>query len=107
MRTVVAIHNSVNERAWQEVMAWEHLHCRQCAEAKLKKFQGKPDQLSPKARMINLMVRGEGGAVEGRGGGEVGGLVLMDKYWWLVVVGFLVLPVSYSHATAVPHCWWW
>ncbi|GFR52758.1 hypothetical protein Agub_g15370 [Astrephomene gubernaculifera] len=55
MRSVVAIHNSVNERAWREVMAWERLHCQECAEPRLKRFQGRPSDLSPKARLLNFM----------------------------------------------------
>jgi cytochrome c heme-lyase len=26
MRTIVPIHNTVNERAWQEILEWEKLH---------------------------------------------------------------------------------
>lgn len=57
MHTVVGIHNTVNERAWAEVMAWERMHCASCPEPKLKKFMGRPADLSPKARILNLAVR--------------------------------------------------
>ncbi|EFJ46794.1 hypothetical protein VOLCADRAFT_75232 [Volvox carteri f. nagariensis] len=55
MRNVVAIHNSVNERAWREVMAWERLHCEECPNPRLKRFQGRPSDLSPKARLLNFV----------------------------------------------------
>ncbi|GIM03473.1 hypothetical protein Vretimale_8249 [Volvox reticuliferus] len=54
MRSVVAIHNTVNERAWREVMAWERLHCDECSAPRLKRFQGRPSDLSPKARLLNF-----------------------------------------------------
>ena len=57
MKSVVAIHNSVNERAWREVMAWEALHASECATPRLKKFQGRPSDYSPKARLLNTLVR--------------------------------------------------
>ncbi|PNH03274.1 putative cytochrome c-type heme lyase [Tetrabaena socialis] len=58
MHSVVSIHNAVNERAWNEVMAWERLHCDRCPNPRLKKFQGRPSDLSPKARLLNFVVRG-------------------------------------------------
>lgn len=58
MHNVVAIHNTVNERAWREVMAWERLHCDECPMPRLKRFQGRPSDLSPKARLLNFVVGG-------------------------------------------------
>mmetsp|Transcript_19009 Transcript_19009/g.53221 ORF Transcript_19009/g.53221 Transcript_19009/m.53221 type:complete len:378 (+) Transcript_19009:12-1145(+) len=56
MPMVVAIHNSVNERAWSEVMAWESRHKQACPTGpKLKRFLGKPNELSPKARILNFL----------------------------------------------------
>ncbi|GLC53213.1 hypothetical protein PLESTB_000720400 [Pleodorina starrii] len=55
MRSVVAIHNGVNERAWREVMAWERLHCDECPQPRLKRFQGRPSDLTPKARLLNFV----------------------------------------------------
>lgn len=55
MGTVVAIHNAVNERAWREVMQWEALHAGSCPEPKLARFEGKPRDFSPKARMLNFI----------------------------------------------------
>lgn len=59
MNKVVAIHNTVNERAWQHILAWEALHACDCTTPKLKRFQGKPNEFSPKARFLNLLVSGE------------------------------------------------
>lgn len=51
MDTVVAVHNSMNERTWDEVRAWEaRFHCDDCSNPKLKRFQGRPHDLSPTAR---------------------------------------------------------
>jgi cytochrome c heme-lyase len=55
MPAVVAIHNAVNERAWAHVRAWEALHACECAEPKLLRFRGRPADLSPKARLLNLL----------------------------------------------------
>jgi cytochrome c heme-lyase len=68
MRTVVAIHNTVNERSWQEILRWEvggfvvlaarahdasrpqALHKCDCPEGpRLVKFLGRPKDPSPKA----------------------------------------------------------
>jgi cytochrome c heme-lyase len=54
METVVAIHNNMNEKTWMQVMAWEELHSTPESngkEPKLLRFQGKPHDLSPKARL--------------------------------------------------------
>lgn len=60
MRSVVAIHNSVNERAWREVVAWERLHCDTCPQGpRLKRFMGRPSDLSPKARLLNFLGYGQ------------------------------------------------
>ena len=58
MAAVVAIHNAVNERAWAAVRAWEALHACECPEPKLLRFRGRPKDFSPKARLLNLLVRG-------------------------------------------------
>ncbi|KAL1405396.1 Cytochrome c1 heme lyase [Vanrija albida] len=51
MRTVVPIHNAVNERAWEQILAWE---AGQGGDAcpggpRLSSFVGRPKDLSPKA----------------------------------------------------------
>ena len=43
------IHNFLNEAVWQEVLRWESRHAGQCGEPRLKRFMGRPQELSPKA----------------------------------------------------------
>lgn len=51
MANVVAIHNSMNEGTWKEVLEWERrFHCDECENPKLRRFQGRPHDLSPAAR---------------------------------------------------------
>ena len=51
---VVAIHNAVNEQCWRKVLEWETNQNNNCTEnPKLIKFQGRPKDLSPKARLKN------------------------------------------------------
>jgi cytochrome c heme-lyase len=51
MDSVVAIHNSMNEGTWEEVLAWERrFHCGECPNPKLRRFRGRPHDLSPAAR---------------------------------------------------------
>lgn len=54
--TVVAIHNNMNENTWKQILAWEELHPNSSndiegTEPKLLRFTGRPDELSPKARL--------------------------------------------------------
>ncbi|KAI8646758.1 cytochrome c/c1 heme-lyase [Parasitella parasitica] len=50
IETMVDIHNFLNEEAWQEVLQWESKY-NDCAEDPyLSKFQGRPRELTPKAR---------------------------------------------------------
>ncbi|GAW15928.1 hypothetical protein ANO14919_053500 [Xylariales sp. No.14919] len=57
MRTVVPIHNAVNERAWAEIKAWEGpwMQGSQCGGPRLHSFTGLSTQLSPKARFNTLL----------------------------------------------------
>jgi len=57
MENVIAVHNSMNETTWAQVMAWEALHVPTGPgrEAKLSRFTGKPDDLSPKAKFRQLL----------------------------------------------------
>ncbi len=58
MQAVVGIHNTVNERAWREVLAWESLHApAECGMPRLRRFVGRPRDYSPRARLLNLLVR--------------------------------------------------
>jgi len=57
METVVAVHNNMNENTWLQVLSWESLHPvsgPEGSEAKLLRFLGRPDELSPKARLKML-----------------------------------------------------
>ncbi|RKP24803.1 cytochrome c/c1 heme lyase-domain-containing protein [Syncephalis pseudoplumigaleata] len=51
MRTVVPIHNAVNERAWKEILQWERMHQSECGRPALVRFQGRPHDISIKARL--------------------------------------------------------
>ncbi|KAI0530170.1 cytochrome c/c1 heme-lyase [Xylaria digitata] len=57
MRTVVPIHNAVNERAWAEIKAWEGpwIQGSRCDGPRLHSFTGLSTQLSPKARFNTLL----------------------------------------------------
>uniref|UniRef100_A0A7S4SND9 Holocytochrome c-type synthase n=1 Tax=Alexandrium monilatum TaxID=311494 RepID=A0A7S4SND9_9DINO len=55
MNMVVAIHNAVNERTWQEILRYEHLHSQECPTPRLLRFAGLPGELSPKARLASLL----------------------------------------------------
>eukprot|EP00192_Tetraselmis_astigmatica_P021437 CAMPEP_0117656886 /NCGR_PEP_ID=MMETSP0804-20121206/5040_1 /TAXON_ID=1074897 /ORGANISM="Tetraselmis astigmatica, Strain CCMP880" /LENGTH=264 /DNA_ID=CAMNT_0005463311 /DNA_START=6 /DNA_END=797 /DNA_ORIENTATION=- len=56
MHTVVQIHNAVNERAWQMILDWESNALTSCGEPpKLKRFIGRPRDISPKARLLNFL----------------------------------------------------
>jgi len=52
MKTIVPIHNAVNERAWKEIKEWERPWGSEekCGGPKLYSFLGLPTTLSPKAR---------------------------------------------------------
>lgn len=45
----MAIHNFLNERAWDEVLKWEK-RLPGGDQSQLARFQGRPGELSPKAR---------------------------------------------------------
>jgi cytochrome c heme-lyase len=53
MHSVIRIHNSMNERSWRQVLEWEKLRPQDGPgrEPKLLRFLGRPDELSPKARL--------------------------------------------------------
>jgi len=59
MKAVVAIHNTVNERCWQHILEWESkrvaLPQEVPIEPQLIRFEGRPNDLSPKARMLGLI----------------------------------------------------
>jgi cytochrome c heme-lyase len=49
MKSIIAVHNNMNERSWMALMEWEKMHCKECENPKLLRFTGKPDDLTPKA----------------------------------------------------------
>ncbi|KDD72890.1 cytochrome c/c1 heme lyase [Helicosporidium sp. ATCC 50920] len=51
MASVIFAHNSMNELTWQHVLRWESLHRDACCEPRLSRFRGRPDDLSPLARL--------------------------------------------------------
>lgn len=59
--TVVAIHNTVNEQCWKEILKYEKFHESKYNEPvdyeivgpKLVVFRGRPNDLSPKARLMH------------------------------------------------------
>jgi cytochrome c heme-lyase len=56
MKTIVPIHNAVNERAWAEVMKWEAGRGGEaCGGVKLVNFKGKPGEKSIRARWKILL----------------------------------------------------
>ncbi|KEP51118.1 cytochrome c1 heme lyase [Rhizoctonia solani 123E] len=56
MRVVVPIHNAVNERAWNELLAWETGRGAEiCGGVKLVSFKGRPGDRTPKAWFKTLL----------------------------------------------------
>ncbi|XXG97284.1 hypothetical protein Hte_003580 [Hypoxylon texense] len=58
MRTVVPIHNAVNERAWAEIKDWErpyYVKGSSCDGPRLHSFSGLSTNMSPKARFNTLL----------------------------------------------------
>ncbi|KIJ05733.1 hypothetical protein PAXINDRAFT_93052 [Paxillus involutus ATCC 200175] len=56
MKSIVPIHNAVNERAWSEVLKWEAGRGGEnCGGVKLVNFKGRPNDISPKARLMTVL----------------------------------------------------
>ncbi|KAI8637100.1 cytochrome c/c1 heme-lyase [Parasitella parasitica] len=51
MSVVVPIHNAVNEMAWLKILEWEKMHETECQQPMLAKFEGRPKDITPKARI--------------------------------------------------------
>jgi cytochrome c heme-lyase len=52
MKTVVPIHNAVNERTWAEILRWEAGQGSEtCGGPRLISFKGRPQDLTPRARV--------------------------------------------------------
>ncbi|CAG8521787.1 4847_t:CDS:2, partial [Racocetra persica] len=52
IETMVDIHNFLNEEAWNEILKWERMKKCPCDGPKLLRFRGRPQELSPKARLL-------------------------------------------------------
>jgi cytochrome c heme-lyase len=56
MKSIVPIHNAVNERAWSEILNWEAGKGGDaCGGVRLVNFKGRPGDRSPKARLNTLL----------------------------------------------------
>jgi uncharacterized protein (DUF2126 family) len=56
MKTIVPIHNAVNERAWTEILKWEAGRGGEtCGGVKLINFKGRPNDKTPRARWKMLL----------------------------------------------------
>ncbi|KAH0164264.1 cytochrome c and c1 heme-lyase, partial [Aureobasidium melanogenum] len=56
MRTIVPIHNAVNEQAWKEIKAWEKGRGSEaCGGPRLVSFMGQSKELTPRARFNSLL----------------------------------------------------
>lgn len=57
MRTVVPIHNAVNERAWAKIKEWEapYLIDSKCGGPKLTSFANKSERMTPTARINTIL----------------------------------------------------
>ncbi|KAK3689106.1 cytochrome c/c1 heme-lyase, partial [Podospora appendiculata] len=58
MKTVVPIHNAVNERAWAEILRWEAPYAdasKACGGPRLHSFEGLSTSMSPKARINTIL----------------------------------------------------
>lgn len=67
MAAVVYAHNNMNEATWQRLLHWEQLH-RECGRPALTRFLGRPNDLSPLARLKSW----------------VGGPLPFDRHDWYV-----------------------
>lgn len=68
MDSVVFNHNTMNELTWRQVARWESLHYNECGAPTLLRFRGRPDELSPLARLSSWM----------------GGPLPFDRHdWWV------------------------
>jgi len=52
---IVSIHNTINQQAWSKIMQYERFHNHNCPTPSLLKFQGRPQDLSPKARFLSTI----------------------------------------------------
>jgi cytochrome c heme-lyase len=55
MKTIVPIHNIVNEQAWKHILEWESLHADKKCMPRLVKFVGRSKDFTPKARFFQFL----------------------------------------------------
>lgn len=55
MKVVVAVHNAINEKAWEKIMEYEKFHLNVCPNPKLIRFSGISEVTTPKARIRALL----------------------------------------------------
>ncbi|CAN6625829.1 holocytochrome-c synthase [Trichomonascus vanleenenianus] len=56
VESMVDWHNFLNEGAWKEILEWEQPYTdKSQKEPRLLKFQGRPEEMSPRARMIQWL----------------------------------------------------
>ena len=49
------MHEALTQPVCLQVLQWERLHSNRCHSPKLKKFAGRPQDYSPKARLLNFL----------------------------------------------------
>lgn len=63
VESMVDVHNFLNEGAWQEILQWEQPYTQRAGsetparQPRLLKFQGRPNDLSPRAHMLQVLGR--------------------------------------------------
>jgi len=55
MENIIRIHNANNEYAWREVLKWENALHPECDSPRLKSFHGDPKNISPRARIRQML----------------------------------------------------
>ncbi|KAL6940002.1 hypothetical protein ACO0QE_003880 [Hanseniaspora vineae] len=55
VESMVFVHNFLNEGCWQEVLDWEEKYASKEVPTKLLRFMGRPDDLSPRARLFHYL----------------------------------------------------
>lgn len=69
MESIVATHNGLNEMTWTALQKWEALHPESHGKVRLRRFIGRPNDISPLARLRQVM----------------GGPVPFDRHDWYIV----------------------
>lgn len=58
VESMLAVHNFLNEGAWQEILVWEKMAAPE-SEPSLMRFTGRPSTLSPKAYFYSTFMSGQ------------------------------------------------